>query len=127
MEAKQGIFISLLILVVLVIAFYFVAYEVTRLTGHSISEQSQTNEPEECLEKQDITLYIKTADTDAELKRTGLIDYMQYFKIQNCINNNKPCEDNAIYYFPTWIINEKKIAEEISISELGEYSNCNSL
>lgn len=127
MEPKKRIFISLIILVVLVIAFYFITYRVTQLTGHAISGQSQASDFEECLKKQDINLYINTTDTDAALKKIGLLEYMQYFKIKNCINNNQPCEDNGIDYFPTWIINNKKILGEISISELGEYSGCNNL
>jgi hypothetical protein len=125
MRPKKRIFISIIILVVLIVAFYFVTYEVTRLTGHIISGQSQTGDFEKCLEKQNITLYINSADTDATLKRTGLIDYMQYFKIQNCIKNSKPCIDNNIDEFPTWIINKKKITGEITISELATDANCN--
>lgn len=126
MTPKKRIFISILILIGLIVVFYFVTYGVTQLTGRSIS-QSQTKELEECLEKQDITLYIKSDNTDTELKRNDLFEYMRYFKIQNCINNNKPCDDNSIDYFPTWIINNKKIVGYVSISELEVYSNCNTL
>ncbi len=122
MEPKKRIFMSLLILVVLVVAFYFITYNVTQLTGRVIT--GQVNDFEECLKKQNITLYIKNTDTDAELKKTSLVEYMQYFKIKNCINNNKPCEKNNINYFPTWIINNKNFAGDISVSELSEFTGC---
>jgi len=127
MESKRRIFISLIILVILVIAFYFITFGVTQLTGHAITGQSPKNDFEECLKKQDIKLFIKAANTDLELQKTGLMDYMQYFKIQNCINNNEPCVDNDIFQFPTWIINNKKVTGDITNYELGMYTNCNSL
>lgn len=122
MEIKKRIIASLLIIILLLITFYFLTYNITKLTGKSIS--TKITGFEECLKDQNIILYINGEDTDNELKNTGLGEYLEYFKIKNCFRNSKLCEEEGINYFPTWIINNKKIKGKLSISELKSYTNC---
>ncbi len=122
MNPKKSILISLLIIVVLVVGFYFVTYGVTQFTGRTVSDDSTGFE--KCLMSKKLILYINTINSDIELKNTGLIDYLQYFKIQNCFINSIPCSNNNIEIFPTWIIEGKQVVGKLTVSELAEYSGC---
>jgi hypothetical protein len=53
-----------------------------------------------------------------------LSGYMKNFKIVNCFGNNNACLENGVDSFPTWIINQNKIPNDIDISKLAEYSGC---
>ena len=121
MNAKKRILITIVIGVILIIAFYFITGAITKYTGFAISGENGIGA---CLEKQDIRLYINSENTDEALKNTGLVQYMEYFKIQNCFRNNQPCIENGIAEYPGWIINNKKITGAISEPELAQYSGC---
>ncbi|MEK6936430.1 MAG: hypothetical protein AABW67_06600 [Nanoarchaeota archaeon] len=127
---SKGIFISMIVLFVLVIGFYFVSNSITKYTGFSISEKDSALEEgsifESCLQEQDIILYINTNNLQS-LKEIQLFDYLQYFKMINCFGNNKICLDNGISSFPSWVINKNKIEKDISLDELKEISGCNEL
>ena len=122
METNKRILISLVILIVLVAVFYLVTGGVTKYSGYSVFEQN--SEFENCLSPQELVLYINTTNTDEILRNTGLIEFLQFFKIHNCLLNNSPCAENYIEDFPGWIIDGKKIVGKVSVSELAEYSGC---
>ncbi len=124
MEQKKRILISAIILVALIAVFYLVTSGITKYTGFLISENSN-DELGECLSLQSLVLYINLENSDEALKKTGLIQYMEYFKIQNCFTNNQPCLEEGVTYSPTWIINNNKVVGDITESELAEYSGCN--
>ena len=123
MKPKKRILISIIILIALIAVFYFVVGGVTKYSGYSVSEQNSGFE--NCLLSKELALYINTPNTDEMLINTGLIEYLQFFKIHNCLLNNVPCRENNIDNFPLWIIDWKKIAGKVSVSELAEYSGCN--
>jgi hypothetical protein len=123
MEQKKRIFVSFGILVALIIAFLVITNTITKYTGFAVTDNSDTNS-ESCLANQDIKLFINSTNSDDTLKNTGLIDYMEYFKIQNCYINNQPCTDNGITDFPTWIINGKTYTGDITVADLGKYTKC---
>jgi hypothetical protein len=122
MAPKKRIFISFLILIILVVAFYFITDQVSKYSGYSVSEPY--TDFEKCLMKQQLTLYINTSDTDSFIKNSGMVSYIQFFKIKNCLSNNKPCLDNNIEKFPTWIINENIVDGEISLHQLSLATSC---
>ncbi len=122
MNPKKSILISLLILVVLVTGFYFISFGITHFTGRAVS--GDTTMFEKCLMNKKLFLYINTVNSDAELKNTGLVEYLQYFKIHNCFIDNIPCIDNNIREFPTWIIEGKQVVGRLTESELAEYTLC---
>jgi len=123
MEQRKRIFISLGILVALIIGFFAITSAITKYTGYATTDNMQ-NSSQTCLGKQDIKLYINSANTDDALRETGLLDYLQYFDIHNCFTNNQPCIENNIDNFPTWIINGKKYVGDISVEQLGQYTGC---
>lgn len=125
MEPRKRILISLIILVVLVVAFYFITAEIAKPTSSGYSVSEQNTEFEKCLSGKSLVLYINSENTDETLRNIVLIDYLHLFRIQNCFSNNQPCLDNNIDSFPTWIINEKRVAGELTVDELGKDSGCN--
>ena len=105
------------------LGFFYINDSITKHTGFSISN-SKEDSLASCLKEQEISLYINTGAPAKTLKKITLFDYLQYFKIRNCLNNNQECLKNNIDSFPTWAINEKKINRDITFKELSEYSGC---
>lgn len=123
MKSKQRLLITIGIGIVLVLGFFFITDSITKHTGFSISESKEDNLAS-CFKEQEISLYINTDEPAKTLKKIILFDYLQYFQITNCLNNNQECLKNNVNSFPTWIINENKIDRDISFNELSEYSGC---
>lgn len=127
MEQKKRMFIGILILALLIAIFFIVTNQLSNSnnpSGFSVLDGSNESKFVECLKTKELKLYINSQDTDEALKNTGLVDYLQYFEMQNCFINNLPCLDGEITNFPTWVIDNKKISGDISYSELAEYSGC---
>jgi len=125
---SKGILISVIVLVVLVVGFYFVSNNITKYTGFSVSENNSEFKGEfsifeSCLKAQDITLYVNTNNLQS-LKDIKLFDYLQDFKMINCFGDNKICLENGVSSFPSWIINKNKFDKDISLNELKEISGC---
>jgi hypothetical protein len=123
MKNKQRLLITLVIGIFLVLGFFYITGSITKHTGFSISEFKE-DDFVSCLKKQKISLYINTEGAAKTLKKIILFDYLQYFQITNCLNNNQECLKNKVDSFPTWIINENKINKDINFNELSEYSGC---
>ena len=126
MKARKRVFTTATALVVLVVVLYFVTDAITAHTGYFVTADV-LNEPsdfETCLTEQDITLYINSGDSKTTLQGSEALVYLDYVKIVNCFNNNQPCVEAGIGLFPTWVINENKIEENINIFKLSDLSNC---
>ncbi|MDD5192753.1 MAG: hypothetical protein PHH54_06540 [Candidatus Nanoarchaeia archaeon] len=122
---QKRILITLIVGIVLVIAFYFITDSITKYTGFSVSgDDALKDDFIKCLKEQDITLYINTNDISKTLSEIELFDYLQYFKIKNCINNNQECVNKGVNSFPAWIVNNQAISKDINFNELSEYSRC---
>ncbi len=124
MKPSQKILITLLIGAVLILGFYIVTDLITKITGFSVSEESEEKDFEKCLKEQDIVLYINSENVAQSLKNTQLIDYLEHVDIINCLRNNQVCLEKGVNSFPTWIINENRISRDISLGELSEFSGC---
>ena len=120
---EKRLLITLVVGLVLVFGFFFITEAITKYTGFSISP-TEENDFEICLEEQDITLYVNTADVSATLRKLELIDYLDKIKVFNCEKDNQVCLDNGVGSHPTWIINDKIITGDINLDELAEYSGC---
>lgn len=123
MNTKKRILITLGIGVILVLVFFFITDSITKHTGFSVSETKEDSF-ESCLKEQQINLYINTDESAKTLKKIILFNYLQYFQITNCLNNNQGCLENSVNSFPTWIINEDSINRDISLQELKELTRC---
>jgi hypothetical protein len=126
MEGTKRAFISIIIVIALVFIFYIITSTITKYTGFSISEKISDNEKnfKDCLDKNNIVLYINTDDASETLELINLNNYLDNIKIFNCLKNKQSCIENEISLFPTWIINENKVEKDISILELEKLSGC---
>lgn len=128
MEGMQKrILITIVIGIILVIAFYFITNAITKYTGFFVSEESKDSDFNLCLKEQDITIYVNTEDIASTLKDIQLLEELENFKIKNCLENNGECLMKGVTSFPTWIINNYMINRDISLEELSEYSGCKSV
>ena len=119
MDIKKRILLTVAVGLVLVAVFIITTKAITEYTGFFVYEKNSEN----CLEKQDITLYVNTADI-ITLKEMKIFDYMGYIKIINCFRNKELCSSNGVDSFPMWIINGEKRYGDIDYQTLLEYSKC---
>ncbi len=122
---QKRILMTVIVGVVLIIAFYIITNAITRYTGFFIVEEPKDNDFDLCLEEQDITLYVNTEDLAKTLKDIQLVNELDNIKIKNCLRDNEECLGRGVASFPTWIINSNKIDRDISFGELTKYSGCN--
>jgi len=116
---------TLIVGIVLIIAFYFITNAITKYTGFFVSEvKSPDDDFNTCLKEQDITLYVNTENLADTLKSIQIFDKLENFKIKNCLRDNQECLEKGVTSFPSWIINNIKIDRDISFEELSEYSGC---
>src|SRR3989344_7275788 len=126
MNHKYKVLTSAIALIVLVVIFYFIANAITTYTGYFVTDE-KINKPTNfqlCLEEQDITLYINSANSKKTLENLELFKYLNYISIINCNINNKPCITDKVSKFPAYIINGNKIEEAINIFKLSDLSGC---
>ncbi len=124
MKKRNKVVVTLGLLILITAIFFLISSSITKHTGYSITQIDSKSDFEKCLEEQDITLYINTADSTKTLQKINLIDYLRFSKIINCNSNNQKCIQNKINKFPTWIINNQKIEKDISLNELIINSGC---
>jgi hypothetical protein len=96
---------------------------VTRYVGFGVLEQGPS-EFEECLMRNDITLYINTENPPEVLKYMKTYDYLDSLKIVNCKRLPKACSENEVTNYPTWIINGVKEEGNIATEELAKSCGC---
>jgi len=123
MKRHKRILVTIIVGIFLVVTFYLITEAISGYTGFFIHEDAE-NDFEVCLREQDITLYVNTKNLAQTLKNINLIDYLQDFKIKNCLQDNLECEEKNVDSFPTWIINNKEIKKDINFEELKEVSGC---
>lgn len=127
-DMQKRILMTIIVGIVLIIAFYFITYNITKHTGFFVSEvKSPEDDFNACLNEQDITLYVNTEDLANTLRNIQVFDELENFKIKNCLRDNQECLEKGVTSFPTWAINSKIINRDISFEELSEYSGCKSV
>ncbi len=112
---------SLVLLIFLVFAFYFIANFIGSYTGHMVLELDK--DLESCLKEKDITLYIEDYDM-IKLKDMKTSEYLSNIKISGCVLNKLICIKEGIEEYPTWIIEGKKVKGDIDILELANKAGC---
>ena len=124
MKATKKIILTVFILVLLTAVFYFISNVITKTTGNVISNSDSKTQFDNCLQQQDVTLYISSNNIQEALNELQLKEELQYIKIFNCLDNPQICQDKNINSFPTWAINGTQINRDISIAGLSQYSGC---
>lgn len=122
-EAKKStkVLLKLGLIIVLIVIFFLASSAITKYTGYLVIGEKDETERGICLKQQDITLYINSEDTGKTLSAIGL-EYLEYVKIMNCIENKKFCSSKGVDAFPTWIINNERIKGDFE--ELLEHTEC---
>ena len=123
MNTAHKLLITLGVAIVLVLIFYVIASTITRLTGYVVTDPIN-DKFADCLEEQDITLYINSDEPANILRNSEVIDYLDNIKIMNCLRNSESCDDLSIINYPTWLINNQIIAGELTLEDLSKYSGC---
>lgn len=125
MNNTQKILLTIFVLILLVIGFYFVVSNISKLTGFSVNEGNYKNsEFESCLNNKKVTLYINSDDANEALKQIVLFDYLKDIIIINCKSGNSLCKENSITTFPSWQVGNDVVAKDISLNELSVLSGC---
>lgn len=126
MKKSSKLLITLIIGLILIVAFYLITNAITRYTGFSVSPVlDKEKEFLDCLKEEDITLYINSDNALETLRGIKVVDYLSSIKIINCLRFNQVCLENNVNSFPTWVINGKLTAGDISLSDLSKLSGCN--
>ncbi len=118
------IVIVIFLLVICVILAYIVLKSFSREGSFSVQAESRYNSYEECINRQDITLYINTDNPQNELRKIKLFESLNNFKIKNCFRDSETCKANGVNEYPLWIINGKKVSGEITYSDIQRYTGC---
>tara|TARA_Y100000310_G_scaffold306787_1_gene348258 strand:- start:20773 stop:21159 length:387 start_codon:yes stop_codon:yes gene_type:complete len=123
MESNKRILITIVVGIVLILGFFMITKNITKYTGFFITEDEDETDFIKCLDEQDVILYTNTNDL-ATLQNIELFDYLQYFEIVNCQGSNYLCLEKKVASFPTWIINNENIKNDINLEKLKEVSGC---
>ena len=123
MENKYKILILIGVLFFLVFIFLLVTNNITRYTGYMVLNDDK--EFKRCLESKDITLFINTENINGVLDEIKTKNYLENIKIFNCKINPQNCMIQGIKTNLAWKINKKIINQDISLSELRQFSECN--
>lgn len=124
MKSEKRVLATIGIGIVIVLGFFFITEAITKYTGFFVASDNSGDDFNKCLEEQNINLYINTNELVQTLENIKLFDYLQYFKITNCLRNNQGCLNNGVSSFPTWIINNEKMGYDIGLEKLKESSGC---
>ena len=127
MEKRKKVFLSIGLIILLVVVLFVVLNTITKYTGLVIGKNNldvELNSYEICLDEKNIILYINDENPKNVLNELNLIDYLSKFDIINCARDNTICKEYGMQSFPTWIIDDKIIAGDITNPELKEITGC---
>ena len=119
---KRGrIWTTMIVLLLLLGSFYFIASSITKYTGYVVVEKEDASE---CLKDSSIELYIKSPTPIEDMEKLKAKKYLANAKVSNCLIKGDLCNKKNIKSFPTWIINNKKIKGDITPEDLAKTSGC---
>ncbi|MEK6873037.1 MAG: hypothetical protein AABW90_03425 [Nanoarchaeota archaeon] len=112
----------IILLIIFVTVFYFIASFITKYTGFFVINPDKNFET--CLKEKTILVYINSNAPEKTLENFETKDYLEYINIFNCIRNKEYCSNKKINYFPTWFIEGKTVYGDIKIEELAVIAGC---
>jgi hypothetical protein len=124
--SKSKVFASIGILLILVVIFYLITNTITQTTGYLISEESFEDNKNflKCLNEKEIFLFINSVKLEATLEEIQNKAYLGSVSVFNCATDNLFCVEKGVGDFPTWIIEENRVENDIDIYELSELTGC---
>jgi len=125
-DTKKSIkvLLTLGVMVALLVIFFLVSSAITKYTGYSVITEDDEDGNTDigiCLKQHDITLYINTENTKKTLTSIGL-EYLDYVKIMNCLENKEFCYEQEVDSFPLWIVDGEKVQGDLN--RMLEYIEC---
>ena len=123
---QKRILITLVVGAVLLAGFFVITNQITKHTGYFISEDNG-NQFEKCLSDKDITYYMNSVNPAETIQNIELFEYVNRFDVVNCYGGNNICLSKGVNSFPTWIVENNAINEDIGLSELVQHSGCRML
>ena len=125
--------ISVAILLVLTIGFYYVTKTISNVTGKSIIgwiiKQEPKNSEElnsfvKCLSSKGVILFVNENCPYCRKQKDYFGNSLQYLEVIACETYGESCSENNIEHVPTWKINGVNYAGVKSIEELSMLSGC---
>ena len=112
---------SFIILIILVLAFYYITNSITSTTGYLISDTN--TEFENCLKEKDVKLFVEDYNIK-KLEDLKSSEYLSYIDIVGCPLNQITCMREGITNYPTWIIEGQKAEGDIDTFRLADLAGC---
>lgn len=134
MKPVIRISLTIVILLLLVVSFYFISRTVSQITGKGILGWVINPEPEnkdnaldnfaKCLTERGAELYINEGCSYCQKQKNMFGSSLQYLNIIRCEEYGAACTEKGIEGVPTWIINREKYTGVQSLEKLSEISGC---
>jgi len=127
MDIKKRVVISIVVLLVLVAAFYFITSTITRLTGFTITGKAvysaeRLDNLAKCMTEKGIKLYTNPTCTHCNAQKRLFKTAIQYVDVIECDYTIAKCYD--LLGVPAWDINGDIFYGKKEIKELIELSGC---
>ena len=126
------VLMSIAILAVLVIGFYYITKTISAVTGKSILgwlikediEEEKLNDFAKCLSEKGVVLYVRNGCPHCKAQEEDFRSGLQYLTITECSQNVEKCSE--LIGVPAWEIPGKEdfIYGRQSLEELSELTGC---
>jgi|TARA_B100001971_G_C18122650_1_gene500293 hypothetical protein len=118
MERIKIIAISIVVLVVLVLGFYFISSGITKFTGLFVDEDILGDgRLIKCLSEKEVRVYVDKGESNNVLSELDYVDYLPYMDIFNC-HNSEDCKGEGV------VIEGFTYGLDMSLEELGMVLEC---
>jgi hypothetical protein len=132
MKSITKVVITILILFVLTIGFYYATKTLSSVTGKSIigwiiftgTGRDEVDNFARCLTEKGAKLYINKNSNEYEKQLKIFGSSSQYLEIIDCYENAEICQENNIKTNPTWIFNWEIYEGFLNLEKLERISGC---
>ncbi len=133
MKSITRVVVTIIILFVLTIGFYYTTKTLSSVTGKSIvgwiiftgiGKQTQMDDFAKCLTEKGAKLYINENSDGYEKQLKIFGSSSQYLYIVDCDEDVKLCKEENIQKNPTWIFNWEIYEGILKLGELKKISGC---
>ncbi len=127
MDKKVRVLVTIGILIILALGFYFASFAITKFTGYSITGQSVYSKAEQaiiasCLNENNAKFYCSSLSMHCSEQRKLLGDVYSQINYVDCGKESDECE--ALRGFPAWKIGENTYYGVYNLRNLVELANC---
>jgi len=126
MDLRNKAIVSLGLLIFLVVAFFLTTNSISKHTGYFVSEEILNDDAKiiKCLESREITVFINSETPFDTLDNLQVSEYIVNFDVFNCLRNQLFCTNNGIKAFPSFIIGDEFVEEDVSVEVLSSLTGC---